>query len=183
MRLAEQCMTQRDGRKYCIRSLKEQDAESILDYRKRVSGETPYLANEPEEIDTKVEEERFFIRYSEQSEKILLLGAFLEEQLVGMISLAPVSEKRKMCHRGGIGISVLWANWGQGIGRSLFQTVLSLAKQCGYTQLEMECVAENKRALSLYDSLGFVSYGTRPGGVRLSDGRMLEEVLLWKSVE
>ena len=36
----------------------------------------------------------------------------------------------------------------------------------GYAQLELEAAAENKSALALYESMGFVEYGRNPRGFR-----------------
>ena len=38
------------------------------------------------------------------------------------------------------------------------------AKDAGYVQLELNAVAENERAMSLYRSLGFVEFGRNPRG-------------------
>ena len=43
---------------------------------------------------------------------------------------------------------------------------IQLAKQAGYLQLELEAVADNERALGLYESEGFVEYGRNPKGFR-----------------
>ena len=40
------------------------------------------------------------------------------------------------------------------------------ARAAGYVQLELEAVAENKAALALYRSVGFVEYGSNPKGFR-----------------
>ena len=36
----------------------------------------------------------------------------------------------------------------------------------GYEQLELDVVSENKRAIALYESLGFVEYGRNPRGFK-----------------
>ena len=41
---------------------------------------------------------------------------------------------------------------------------VELAKSAGYTQLELDVVADNARAISLYTSVGFVEYGRNPLG-------------------
>lgn len=40
------------------------------------------------------------------------------------------------------------------------------ARAAGYTQLELSAVAENGRALALYEKAGFVEYGRNPRGFR-----------------
>ena len=58
------------------------------------------------------------------------------------------------------------AHWGLGIGRALTEACIECAKKAGYAQLELEVVAENKSALALYKSVGFVEYGRNPKGFR-----------------
>ena len=55
---------------------------------------------------------------------------------------------------------------GQGgkIGRALTEACLECAKKAGYLQIELEVVAENRAALALYQSVGFVEYGRNPKG-------------------
>ena len=58
------------------------------------------------------------------------------------------------------------AYWGLGIGRAMTETCIECAKAAGYAQMELEAVAENKNALALYESVGFVEYGRNPKGFR-----------------
>ena len=43
---------------------------------------------------------------------------------------------------------------------------IQCAKQAGYAQLELDVVAENTRAIALYQKEGFVEYGRNPDGFR-----------------
>ena len=45
-----------------------------------------------------------------------------------------------------------------------------LRKKAGYTQLELEVLAGNGKALALYRSAGFAEYGRNPRGIKLRDG-------------
>ena len=75
-----------------------------------------------------------------------------------------IGAKEKVRRRAEFGISVDQAHWGLGVGRALTEACIACAKQAGYAQLELNAVAENKRALSLYESVGFVEYGRNPRG-------------------
>ena len=46
------------------------------------------------------------------------------------------------------------------------EACINCAKEAGYTQLELTAVAENKRAIALYQKAGFVEYGRNPRGFR-----------------
>ena len=48
----------------------------------------------------------------------------------------------------------------------LTEACIECAKAAGYAQLELEIVAENTTAISLYRSVGFTEYGQNPKGFR-----------------
>ena len=62
--------------------------------------------------------------------------------------------------------------------RSLVEACVECARAAGYVQLELEVVADNERALSLYRSEGFVEYGRNPRGYRSRQSGWQELVLM-----
>lgn len=54
--------------------------------------------------------------------------------------------------------------WGLGLGKALTMACIQCARDAGYDQLELNVVAENERALSMYRALGFVEFGRNPKG-------------------
>ena len=46
------------------------------------------------------------------------------------------------------------------------EACMECAKAAGYAQMELEVVAENRTAIALYESVGFVEYGRNPKGFR-----------------
>ena len=69
---------------------------------------------------------------------------------------------------------------GLGIGREMLKTVLTVAKQCGYEQAELEVVSTNTPAIRLYESLGFEIWGTQPHSVRYRDGSYADDHFMVK---
>ena len=90
----------------------------------------------------------------------------LDGKVVGTAGIECVAWKEKTRHRAEFGISVDKSYWGLGIGRALAEACMECAKSAGYVQVELEAVAENKNALALYKSVGFVEYGRNPKGFR-----------------
>lgn len=86
--------------------------------------------------------------------------------MAGTAGIEAVGAKYKVKHRAEIGIGIDRQFWGLGIGRGLLDACIECAKTAGYTQLELEVVAENKRAVSMYEQAGFVEYGRNPRGFR-----------------
>ena len=108
-----------------------------------------------------------------------LLGAFVENQLVAMASVLPVSDSHERYrHRGGFGISVLQGYWNQGIASLLIPRVLECAHQAGYEQVELEVLTDNEKAISLYQRHGFREYGCRPHDVKMRDGSYRDALLM-----
>ncbi len=87
-------------------------------------------------------------------------------QIVGTAGIEQVGAKEKVRHRAEFGISVDQKYWGLGVGRALTEACVACAKKAGYAQLELNAVAENERALRLYESVGFVEFGRNPRGFR-----------------
>ena len=72
--------------------------------------------------------------------------------------------KDKLRHRAEFGISLLKEYWGLGLGRALTEACIQCAREAGYAQLELSVVADNERAIALYEKEGFVEYGRNPRG-------------------
>ena len=85
---------------------------------------------------------------------------------MGSAGIEKIGTKEKMRHRASFGISIDREYWGLGIGRALLEACIECAREAGYRQLELDVVAENKRAISLYTDEGFVEYGRNPRGFR-----------------
>ena len=54
--------------------------------------------------------------------------------------------------------------WGLGLGKALTKACIQCAKDAGYVQVELNVVADNSKAISLYKSLGFEEFGRNPRG-------------------
>ena len=84
----------------------------------------------------------------------------------GTAGIDAIGAQYKVAHRAEFGVSILKEYWGLGIGRALMEACIHCAKTAGYAQLELDVVAENARAISMYQTAGFVEYGRNPKGFR-----------------
>ena len=156
----------KDGRKCLIRNGGTADAEALLDVFIQTHAESDFLASYPDENTHTVEEERDFLLKKENSPDEIELLAFLDGKAVGSAGFCCVGRREKIRHRAEFGISVIKECWGLGIGRALTETCITLAKQAGYSQLELQVVADNAAATALYRNTGFSEYGRNPKGFR-----------------
>ncbi len=164
-----------------LRNATEDDAETLIKYLKDTAEETRFLISEPEEITLTLEEEKSFIhRQNESKGNIMLLG-FLDGKYVGNCALNGIGRLRYR-HRVTLGIALYQKYTGMGIGTAMLQTAINLAKEMGYQQLELEVVATNARAISLYKKMGFEICGTMPNAVLYKDGTYADEHMMFKNL-
>jgi len=179
----EKEMTAKNGRTVILRSARTEDAASMLEYLHVTGAETPYLVNEPEEIDLTIEQEERFIKAHEENDGALLLAGFLDGEHVGNCSIHMISGKKRYLHRCGLGIALYRKYCGLGIGRRMMEEVLEAAKGCGYEQVELEVVAGNENAVRLYESLGFEICGRIKNAMKYKDGTYADMLMMVKRLE
>lgn len=165
MRYAETVLL-KGGVELLVRNAVASDARALRDIMQRTHAETDYLLSYPDEQGTDVEREARSLAEAERSDNEVELVAVVDGRIVGSAGVAAVGGRRKVVHRARFGISVLTEHWGMGIGRVLMESCIDSARRAGYTQLELEVVAGNERALSLYRRAGFEEYGRNPQGYR-----------------
>jgi len=144
----------------------------------RTHAQTDYLLSYPDEQSTDDEQEARSLEETEHSGNEVELVAIIDGRIVGSAGVLAVRSRRKVVHRARFGISILKEFWGMGIGRVLMDASLDCARQAGYTQLELEVVADNERALSLYRRAGFEEYGRNPMGYRSASAGYQELVYM-----
>ena len=176
-------ITLKDGRTCTLRNGTERDGQALLDIYLLTHEQTDYLLSYPDETSFTAEQEAEYLKQKTDSVNEIEILAELEGTVVASAGIACVGPKEKTRHQASFGISVDKAHWGLGIGRALTEACIACARAAGYTQLELEAVADNNKALSLYRSLGFVEYGRNPKGFRSRLSGWQELVLMRRELE
>ena len=140
------------------------DGSAVFENFNRTHAETDFLLSYPDENSFDSEKEGQFLEQKTASTHEIELIAFVDGKVAGTAGIEAVGTKDKVRHRAEFGISVLKEYWGLGIGRALLEACIKCAKEAGYAQLELTVVAENARAIALYQKAGFVEYGRNPRG-------------------
>ena len=153
------------GAELLVRNAVASDARALRETVRRTHSETDYLLSYPDEQGTDEEQEARLLEGTEGSGNEVELVAIVDGRIVGTAGVTAVGGKRKVGHRARFGIS---EHWGTGIGRVLMEACVDCARRAGYAQLELEVVADNERAVSLYRRAGFEEYGRNPRGYRSS---------------
>ena len=154
------------GLELLVRNAVASDARALRDIMQRTHAQTDYLLSYPDEQSVDDEQEARSLEETERSCNEVELVAIIDGRIVGSAGVSAVRSRRKVAHRARFGISILKEYWGMGIGRMLTDASIDCARQAGYTQLELEVVADNERAVALYRRAGFEEYGRNPRGYR-----------------
>ena len=160
----EQTILLKNGKEAMIRNGDEPDGAAVFDVFNRTHGETDYLLTYPDENSFDSEQEAQFLKEKAISPNEIELVAIVDGKIAGTAGIESVGEKYKVKHRAEFGIGILKEYWGLGLGKALTKACIQCAIDAGYEQLELNVIAENERALSLYRSLGFIEYGRQPRG-------------------
>jgi len=151
-----------------IRRLNPLDAETYLAIRLKA------LQNNPEAFGSSYEEEKdqpiekYVLRF--QSSDSITVGAFVDDQLVGVVTLFRES-LAKLQHRVNIiAMYVAPSQRGLGIGKSLMVEAIQLANDwAGVEQVYLTVVTTNEPAKKLYTSFGFEVFGTEKTALKVKD--------------
>lgn len=147
-----------------LRSGLAADGKAVYENFQLTHGETDYLLSYPDENSFGPEKEAEFLTQKAESPNEVEIVAFVDGKVVGTAGIDAVGSKYKVRHRAEFGISLLKEYWGLGIGRALMDACIRCARNAGYAQLELDVVADNARAISMYEKAGFVEYGRNPKG-------------------
>ena len=98
------------------------------------------------------------------------------ERVVGWCDIVP-GWAYAFAHCGTLGMGVLAAYRGQGIGQRLMAACIAKARQRGITRIELQARIDNIAAIALYERMGFVREGRKRDGMRI-DGRYYDMVEL-----
>ena len=144
-----------------------EDAAALLEYLKIIGGETNNLSFGPEGVPLTVEAEQSYLAMQAQSHDHIQLLAKVNGEIIGTAGLN--RKPNRMNHRAEFGISLKKAWWGCGAASALAEDVLAFARETGVQQVDLEVRSDNKRAIALYERLGFRKLCTFPDFFKIND--------------
>ena len=109
----------------------------------------------------------------------VLLGAFVEHELVGIVGLS-LEPREKARHKATLfGMYVADSHRHAGLGYQLVQAALEEARRHSFLRLvQLTVTAGNDPAVRLYQRCGFVLYGLEPMAIRV-DEDYLDKIHMW----
>lgn len=150
-----------------IREAATDDVEKIIEYTRIIGGETDNLTYGAEGMPLTVDKERSFLQNISEAEHSVFYCALKDSVLVGTANLSGMP--RRMSHRAELGISVLKAEWNNGVGTELLNHIIDYAKVHGIEIINLEVRSDNSAAIHLYEKFGFKKTGTIPAFFKIGN--------------
>ena len=157
-----------------IREAIESDAARMVALMRTLLDETPFMLRLPEEQRNAASDEARYIRHLRASGNSTIFVGESERRPVGVLIVTGGALQR-LAHVGYIGMGVLRASWGCGVGTALLETAVDWARHHPLIRkLSLQVYSNNDRALGLYRRTGFVAEGRLVREVRLDDGTFVD---------
>ncbi len=171
-------VTSRDGRRVVIRLATPGDAGALRAHAMELFRTSEHGVVQPDEA-APLERFREKLEAGEHAKGWAIFVAVPTDDpsvIVGDVGLYPES-KRKIAHNATLGIGLVPAWQGVGLGRTLMEITIGWARtHAALRRIELQVFATNGRAIALYESLGFVREGLHPARVIEPDGRAIDEI-------
>jgi len=167
--------TLKDGRTVVVRRAIEADAEALLRNINEVGAEGDWILTETLPWDLR--REREWVRSFDDVNSVLYV-AEVDRKVVGQID-AHISTYVKAKHVASLGIAIVKAYRGLGIGRILMDRVLAWMKARGVEKATLEVFSTNERAIALYRKMGFEVEGSRKKQFKIR-GQHVDDVYMAK---
>ena len=168
----------RNGKNVIIRKPTTDDALSIINVIYTADSETKFLARNPGEFSVTEEQEKEFIRNILEDNDQDWFVAEYDGKIVGQCSVGLIRRTERCRYRAEVTFVILKNYCGIGIGGKLMQQCINWCKDKNVTQIELSVVADNKPAITMYESFGFKATGTIPKAMKYNDGTFADELFM-----
>ncbi len=172
----------KNGKSVTIRKPKVEDAEAIINVMTIADTETLFLARNPGEFCTPVEREKQIIENVLADDDVEWFVAEYENKVIGQCSVGLVKRNARYRHRAEVAFVILKDYCNLGIGGKMMEECIKWCKKNGVTQIELDVVKNNERALKMYQSFGFEIIGIKENALRYQDGTYADEYLMVKKL-
>lgn len=164
-----------------ISEARVRDALPILALHRAVLDERDFFITDPAEFTASIEEKTRWILEVRDSVNSVVLCA-RAPTLVGFVSVLGGGLAR-MRHAAKIEIMVSPEHRGVGVGRALMAAAIAWGEEnSDIEKLGLSVFATNKRAIALYEAVGFEVEGRRRREYRMEDGSYRDDLLMYRFV-
>ncbi len=153
-------MSDDDASRPVLRVAGPDDAVALMRLKRRLDEETAFMLLEPGERDTSTETLARHLEEVRRSANSVVIVADRHGEPAGYVELAGGRFRRNRSTTHVI-IGVLAEASGHGVGTRLLEEAVRWAAARGLRRVELNVMAHNRRAIALYERLGFVHEGRR----------------------
>ncbi len=166
-----------------VRSAITGDAIALTEHWKNAKHESSHLITEPDEVELNEDHERAWIDAHTTTPTSLLLIAEVGGEMGGVLNFA-CGDRRRLAHRGSLGLTVRKSHRSNGIGSVLLDTLIEWGEEHPIVEkITLAVVVTNTSAIKLYEKYGFVEEGRRPREVKLGPEEYVDDVLMYRFVD
>jgi RimJ/RimL family protein N-acetyltransferase len=158
-------------------NIREDKAKKFLNLLLQLDRETKFMLFEPGER-TITEDQLKTMLYNSNNSNGVYIGIEEDNEVVGYIS-ASRGARNRIKHTAYIVIGILENHTGKGFGKKLFEEVEIWAIKYEVKRLELLVMANNERAISLYEKMGFHKEGIKEKSMFV-DGNYIDEYYMAK---
>jgi len=162
-----------DGRTATLDWLREDELPEVVEALNSVIREGKYLFMNNEIMDIK-EERRWFERGTKEG--MLYLVARVGGKVVGGASIHPRTDKQ--AHVAEFGIYIRDGYRNLGLGTTLTNTFIEIAKKHGLEILQLSVYATNNMAFHVYKKCGYKECGRLTRDIKFLDGAYTDRILM-----
>ena len=159
----------KSGKKLQIVEARKEDAKQLIVYVKQIADESRFLTFSSNEFLMTVEQEETFIENMNKQENNLLLVAKIDNEIIGMITLAS-SKRARIKHSAELAMSVKKEYWNKGVGSALMENCIKNSKENNITtKINLNVSVNNQNAIKLYKKFNFEIEGERKNHFKIGD--------------
>lgn len=174
----------KSGKEILLRSPNVNDAQALLEFGKMGTAEVDCMVTLPEEFNLTLEDEIKFIQKLEEGPNSVAILAEHEGKLIGMIDFHGKTTRKRVNHSGAFGMAVYPKFRSDGVGAILLQALFDWASQHpSIRKIGLAVFSTNKKAINLYEKMGFREEGRRINEIQLRDGVFIDDVIMYKWLE
>lgn len=170
----------KNGKTVNIREPQIEDAEAVISVISKADAETLFLARNPDEFGTSVEKEKSIIEEVLKNQDCTWFVAEYEGEVVGQCSVGLVRGYQRYRHRAEVAFVLVKEFCDMGIGGKMMLECIKWCVEHHVTQIELDVVTRNDRALAMYKNFGFEIVGTMPNALKYADGTYADEYKMVK---
>ena len=166
-----------------IREAEVEDATELIALLDQIGHESSFTSLDENGIAMSESEMELFIDQQAQSDNQIILLAFLNDELVGVINIT-ADQRPRVCHIGDVFLGIKKAYWGNGLGSILMEEAIEWAQSSGsIRRLQLTVQKRNTAAVHLYEKMGFIIEGLQERGAYIEGGEFLDVYLMGQLID